>query len=212
MTTVAVVDYGMGNLHSVAKALQVACAGVKVVVTDKPQELASADRIIFPGVGALRDCVNALAERDLDQAVIDVAQSKPFLGICLGMQALLEFSEENGGTVGLGVLPGRVLRFATGLTDAKGDALKIPHMGWNQVRQSAPHAIWEGITDQSRFYFVHGYYVSPAHRETVIGEADYGGEFPAVIAKENVVATQFHPEKSQQNGLRLLANFLKWNP
>lgn len=211
MTTVAVVDYGMGNLHSVAKALQKVQPGVEVIVSDRRQDILAAERVVFPGVGALRDCMNALAERGLEQTIIDVARDKPFLGICLGMQALLEFSEENGGTEGLGILPGRVLKFRDSLTDASGALLKVPHMGWNQVRQSVPHAIWDGIPDQTRFYFVHSYYVMPAQRSVAIGETDYGGDFPAAIAKDNVVAVQFHPEKSQQFGLKLLENFLQWN-
>lgn len=211
MTTVAVVDYGMGNLHSVAKALQSVQPGVEVVVSHKRDVILAADRIVFPGVGALRDCINALAERDLEQTLIDVAARKPFLGICLGMQALLEFSEENGGTVGLGILPGRVLKFSDRLADASGAALKVPHMGWNQVHQTVPHAIWEGIPDQARFYFVHSYYVAPAFAGAVIGETDYGGNFASVIAKDNVVAVQFHPEKSQHFGLKLLENFLRWD-
>lgn len=210
MTTVAVVDYGMGNLHSVGKALQRVQPESRVLITDKREEIRAADRVVFPGVGALRDCISALAERDLEQTIIDVAQDRPFLGICLGMQALLEFSEENGGTVGLGILPGRVIKFKESLADASGAKLKIPHMGWNQVHQKRSHPIWDGIPDQSRFYFVHSFYVSPAFADTVIGDTEYGGVFPSVIAKDNVVAVQFHPEKSQQHGLKLLDNFLRW--
>ncbi len=206
MKTVAVIDYGMGNLHSVSKALTKAGAE-RVVLTDDAQTLMAADRIIFPGVGALRDCVDAIKSRGLDEVLRLSIEQKPVLGICLGMQALFEFSEENAGIAGLGLLKGRVRRFQR--SDEMG-ALKIPHMGWNEVHQH-PHPLWAGIEQGSRFYFVHSYYVDAAQAEVVSGETHHGIRFASAVARGNLFAVQFHPEKSQVSGLRLLANFLQWN-
>lgn len=207
--TVAVVDYGMGNLHSVAKALERVGGAARVIVGHTADEIEAADRVIFPGVGALRDCMAALAERGLVDSLRRCAQSKPFLGICLGMQALLEFSEENNGTPGFGMFRGEVKRFAWAEDSAQ--ALKVPHMGWNEVQQVRPHPLWSGIPDGARFYFVHSYYVAPLDDSVVAGRTVYGVPFAAAIARANVFAVQFHPEKSQHHGLQLLANFLSWD-
>lgn len=212
MSTVAVIDYGMGNLHSIAKALQHADASAKVSVTAKPYEILQADRVVFPGVGAIRDCMSALKTTGLEETIKEVAQIKPFLGICLGMQALLSDSEENGLTPCLNLLAGHVVRFSENSYDNQAKRLKIPHMGWNQVHQS-PHPLWQDIPQDSRFYFVHSYYAQPAISEpsSVIGTACYPEAFACALAKKNIFAVQFHPEKSQQVGLQLLKNFLVWD-
>ena len=210
MRRVAVVDYGMGNLHSVAKALQHVAPGVEVLVTGDAATIAGADRVVFPGVGAIRDCMAELARRGLTGAIRQAADEKPLLAICIGMQALMQSSEENGGTACLGILPGRVRHFGATLQDTDGNTLKVPHMGWNQVRQEA-HPLWTGIPQDSRFYFVHSYYVEPARRELVAGSCEYGFGFAASLARGNLFAVQFHPEKSHRAGLQLLANFVAWN-
>lgn len=210
MSTVAVIDYGMGNLHSVAKALEKAGAR-DVVVTPDADTIRHADRVVLPGVGAIRDCMAEIRRLALDQVIAEVAREKPFLGVCVGMQALMESSEENGGTECLGILPGRVLYFGDDLRDAAGASLKVPHMGWNRVRQEMDHPLWEGIAQDSRFYFVHSYYVAPEHREIVAGTAEHGVGIAAAVARENIFAAQFHPEKSQHDGIRLYANFLGWD-
>lgn len=208
-STVAVIDYGMGNLHSVASALQKVGEGVTVQVTDDPETILAADRVIFPGVGAIRDCMAELKGRGLDELVQEVSATKPMLGICVGMQALMESSEENGGVACLDVLPGKVKFFGTDLHDAGGERLKVPHMGWNTVKQSYEHPLWNGIADESRFYFVHSYYIEAP--EFVAATAQYGVEIHAALHCENVFAVQFHPEKSGDAGLRLLSNFLRWD-
>ena len=210
MQRVAVVDYGMGNLHSVAKALQHVAPGVEVLVTGDAAIIAGADRVVFPGVGAIRDCMGELTRRGLTGAIRRAADEKPLLAICIGMQALMQSSEENGGTACLGILPGRVRHFGASLADADGNTLKVPHMGWNQVRQEY-HPLWTGIPQDSRFYFVHSYYVEPAQRELVAGGCEYGLGFAAALARGNLFAVQFHPEKSHTAGLQLLANFVAWN-
>lgn len=210
MQRVAVVDYGMGNLHSVAKALQHVAPEVEVLVTGDAATIAGADRVVFPGVGAIRDCMGELTRRGLTGAIRQAADEKPLLAICIGMQALMQSSEENGGTACLGILPGRVRHFGTSLEDADGNTLKVPHMGWNQVRQEY-HPLWTGIPQDSRFYFVHSYYVEPAQRELVAGGCEYGLGFAAALARGNLFAVQFHPEKSHTAGLQLLANFVAWN-
>ena len=213
MTTVAVVDYGMGNLRSVAKALEhvarEVAPQVQVRVTADPAVLAAADRIVVPGQGAMPDCMAELNARGLREAVIKAADEKPFLGICIGLQMLFEHSEE-GDVPGLGIFSGRVRRFPAEETSAKG--LKVPHMGWNEVQQAEPHPLWNGIADGSRFYFVHSYYVEPAGPELIAGSTTYGIPFTSAVARDNIVAVQFHPEKSAQAGLRLLGNFMCWNP
>lgn len=212
MPSVAVIDYGMGNLHSIAKALQHVSPGTSILVTADPAALRSADRIVFPGVGAMRDCMAALAARGLIPVLRDLAARKPMLGICLGMQALLDVSEENDDTPCLGLLPGRVVRFLDHLTSSEGNPLKIPHMGWNRVHQTRSHPLWQGIPQDSRFYFVHSYYAQPADPGHIAATSDYPEPFAVALARDNLFAVQFHPEKSQTEGLRLLANFLEWNP
>jgi glutamine amidotransferase len=212
MSTLAVIDYGMGNLHSVAKAVEhVADAATRVIVTADADAIMSADRVIFPGVGAIRDCMSELQRLELDAVVRECAQSKPLLGVCLGMHALMEHSEENDGVDCLGVFPGTVRRFADDLKDDKGERLKIPHMGWNEVFQAMGHPLWKNISDGSRFYFVHSYYVEPQGPDIIAGSTTYGGPFTSVIARDNVFAAQFHPEKSQHSGLTLLKNFVQWD-
>lgn len=212
MSSVAVIDYGMGNLHSIAKALQHADPSVEVKVTDDAATILAADRVVFPGVGAMRDCMAALHARDLVRVIEAAAVTRPLLGICLGMQALLSRSEENGGTDAMGLIPGQVVRFAPGLATSTGEALKIPHMGWNRVSPVRPHALFEGIPDGSWFYFVHSFYAQPESSEDVGATTDYPAPFASAIIHGRVAAVQFHPEKSQEAGLRLLQNFLSWVP
>ncbi|MDX1335995.1 MAG: imidazole glycerol phosphate synthase subunit HisH [Gammaproteobacteria bacterium] len=213
MKTVAVIDYGMGNLRSVAKALEhVVPDGVRVDVTSDAEKVFAADRVVFPGQGAARDCMHELRAHGLDEVVREVSMQKPFLGICMGMQVLVDFSEENEGTDCLGVYPGKVRAFSKQLKDSQtGMNLKIPHMGWNQVHQTREHPLWSGIDQDSRFYFVHSYYVDPENQELVAGVTDYGHQFTSVIARDNVFAIQAHPEKSAAAGLQLLKNFTRWN-
>ncbi len=212
MSSVAVIDYGMGNLHSIAKALQHAAPKTRVMVTSDPDEMRSADRVVFPGVGAMRDCMTSLNGRGLVTVLAELASSRPLLGICLGMQALLEESEENEGVACLGLLPGRVRRFSGDLQDAEGKPLKIPHMGWNRVHQLGEHPLWEGIPQDTRFYFVHSFYAYPTRTEHIAATSDYPTPFASALSSGKLFAVQFHPEKSQAAGLRLLTNFLKWNP
>lgn len=211
--TVAVIDYGSSNLRSVAKAIEhVAGDQHQVLVTNKADEVTNADRVVFPGQGAIGDCMQNLVEQGLDKVVQDAINNKPFFGICLGLQSLMQISEEDGGVEGLGIIAGKVVHFVENLTDpANGEQLKIPHMGWNQVNFAKQHPLWEGIEDGSRFYFVHSYYVEPDQQEVIAATTDYGVKFTSVIARDNVFATQFHPEKSQHDGLQLLTNFLSWD-
>lgn len=210
MSSVAIVDYGMGNLHSIAKALQCADSKVDVHVSADPKIILAADRVVFPGVGAIRDCMHALNTLGLAEVIHTAAKSKPLLGICLGMQALLTQSEENDGVATLDIIPGSVVRFAADLTDAQGQRLKTPHMGWNQVHYQT-HPLWNKIEQDSRFYFVHSYYVQPENAEVTNATTEYPEAFTCAIAQENVFAVQFHPEKSQTVGLQLLQNFLHWD-
>jgi glutamine amidotransferase len=210
MSTVAVIDYGMGNLHSIAKALQHAAPEVQVLITADAESIRAAERIVFPGVGAIRDCMQALTQSGLDEVIKEAAQTKPLLGICLGMQALLTVSEENSGTPCLDVITGKVVRFKEALADHEGNRLKIPHMGWNQVQQR-PHPLWANIPQNSRFYFVHSYYAQPDKADVVAATADYPDAFTCALAQNNLFAVQFHPEKSQTVGLQLLNNFLHWD-
>lgn len=208
--SIVVVDYGMGNLRSVSKAIEHVCAaGDQVMVTDDPQRIADADRIVFPGQGAARDCMAALSDHHLNRAILDAARDKPFLGICMGLQVLMEFSEENDGTPLLGLFPGQVRRFPD-TSDANGNRLKVPHMGWSEVEQTREHALWEGIDDNARFYFVHSYFVDPTDSTLTVGATDYAARFTAALARGNLFAVQFHPEKSADAGLRLLRNFVEW--
>lgn len=212
MSSVAIIDYGMGNLHSIAKAAHRVAPGMAIRVTADPATILGADRVIFPGVGAIRDCMAALEQQNLVPVIHEVAKRLPLLGICLGMQALLDRSEENGGTPCLGIIPGEVLRFPEHLTDALGNPLKVPHMGWNQVVPTGPHALWEGMESGSRFYFVHSYYANPEHPSDIAATTAYPHGFTSALARDNICAVQFHPEKSHTAGLRLLSNFLEWKP
>lgn len=212
MMDIAVVDYGMGNLRSVAKAIEHVAPDADVAVTSNPKVVRAAARVVFPGQGAMPDCMREMDARGLRQAVIEAARSKPFLGICIGLQMLFEFSEE-GEVQGLGLLPGKVRRFpADRMVDSRGEKLKVPHMGWNQVYQAAPHPLWAGIASDARFYFVHSYYAEAGNPELVAAYSLYPFAFTCAVAKDNVFAVQFHPEKSQAAGLALLANFVRWNP
>ena len=207
MSEIAVIDYGMGNLRSVAKALETVAPRAKITVTAEPAVIKAASHIVFPGGGAIRDCMDELQQRDLLGVIKTVATEKPFLGICLGMQAMLRHSEENNGIAGIGLFDGDVRYFQA----AAKAGLKVPHMGWNQVRQHQQHPLWQGIADNSRFYFVHSYYVDPAQPAEVAGETVYHQAFASALARDNVFAVQFHPEKSQQAGLQLLNNFVQWD-
>ena len=210
--TVAVVDYGMGNLRSVSKAVEHVAGGrVEVRVTDDAGEIANADRVVFPGQGAMRDCMAELAAHGLVEPMRECLGAKPVLGICMGLQVLFEVSDEDPDTPGLGWLAGRSVRFPSGATDRLGRRLKVPHMGWNRVHQRIDHPLWLGIDDAERFYFVHSYYVCPGDEAVVAGTSEHGLEFTAAIAGEQLFAVQFHPEKSQRAGLALLANFLAWD-
>ena len=209
MATIAVIDYGMGNLRSVAKALEHVANGVRVDVTSDPERVLAADRVVFPGQGAIRDCMSELQRLELVDALGETLRDRPFLGICIGMQALLARSDENGGVAGLGALAGEVHHFRYALGEQA--RLKIPHMGWNRVRQERPHPLWRGIADGTRFYFVHSYYAAPTDPAVIAGSSDYGTRFAAALARGNIFATQFHPEKSQRGGLDLLANFVRWD-
>ena len=211
MVDIAIVDYGMGNLHSVAKALEHVAPRASVSVTNDPDVIAKAGRVVFPGQGAMPDCMRELDARGLRQAVLEAAQSKPFLGICMGLQLLFEFSEE-GNVPGIGLLPGRVLRFPhEAMVDAQGQKLKVPHMGWNQVYRSMEHPLWAGIADGSRFYFVHSYYVEAGNPDLVAAFTVYPFPFTSAVARDNIFAVQFQPEKSQAAGLALLGNFVLWD-
>ena len=210
-STVAVIDYGMGNLHSVAKALELVGDGVKVQVTSDAAVILAADRVILPGVGAIRDCVGEIKRLSFDAVVAKVvASGKPLLGICVGLQAMMDHSEENNGVDCLGILAGKVKFFGKGLVGNAGEKLKVPHMGWNQVTHSR-HPLWADIEQGSRFYFVHSYYVEAANKAQIAGTCDYPNTFSAALAQDNIFAVQFHPEKSSTAGLTLLRNFLTWD-
>jgi glutamine amidotransferase len=219
---IAVVDYGMGNLRSVSKALEHVAPSKTVLVTSNPGDIANAERVVFPGQGAMPDCIRELDARGLRETILSAAQNKPFLGICIGMQMLFEHSEE-GNAAGLGLLKGSVKRFAVAdMHDSNGDKLKVPHMGWNQVyqtfssqtgtSQSQPHALWQGIADGARFYYVHSYYVQPEDEAITSGFSEYPKRFTSAIASNNLFAVQFHPEKSASAGLQMLSNFVNWLP
>ena len=224
--TVAVIDYGMGNLRSVSQAVQHVAQGngFNVVVTSKPEDVMNAERIVLPGQGAISDCMRELAESGLLESVLHAANNKPLFGVCVGMQMLLTHSEEGRpgdggvGTQGLGLVPGNVVKFdLAGKTQPDGSRYKVPQMGWNQVSQSTagafkPHPIWQGVPDNSYFYFVHSFYVVPSDARHTAGTTGFGQPFTSAIARDNIFATQFHPEKSADQGLALYRNFLSWNP
>ena len=219
MRTVAVVDYGMGNLRSVSQAVAHVAreeGGFEVIVTSRPQEVFAAERVVLPGQGALPDCMRELRDSGLLEAVLDAAATKPLMGVCVGMQMLLDRSEEGpdaAATPGLGLIGGEVVRFRLeGRLQPDGSRFKVPQMGWNEVVQTAPHPIWQGVPDASYFYFVHSFYARPSDPRHSVGVTDYGGRFTSALASDNIFATQFHPEKSAEFGLALYRNFLHWNP
>lgn len=212
MTCVAVIDYGMGNLHSIAKALEHVGGGQRVRVSARADDILSADRVVFPGVGAIGDCMAEIRRLGLDDVIREVAMRKPLLGICLGLQALLERSEENDGSECLGLISGEVRHFPVPLHDPESkDLLKVPHMGWNGIKQQQHHPLWKNIAQDSRFYFVHSYHAHPANPADVAGVTEYGLSFASAVGKDNIFAVQCHPEKSQHAGLQLLENFLAWD-
>lgn len=217
MNSIAIVDYGMGNFHSVARALRAAAPEADVRICREPADILSASRIVFPGQGAMPDCMRTLEESGLKEAVLQAARSKPLLGICVGEQMLFSRSEE-GDTPCLDIFPGRVRRFsgeayaAPDITDDTGLRLKVPHMGWNRVKQVRPHALWENIADNTHFYYVHSYYVQPAEPALTVGLSHYGVSFTCAVAQDNIFAVQFHPEKSAAAGLQLYRNFANWQP
>jgi glutamine amidotransferase len=209
---IVVVD-GLGNLRSVAQALRAAAPEAEVLISSEGPVIDAADRIVLPGQGAMRDCMQSLRESGAEEAVLRAMKTRPVMGVCVGEQMLFESSEENDGTPGLGLLPGKVVRFQLdGKLQSDGSRFKVPQMGWNRVRQVRAHPLWDGIEDGAWFYFVHSYYAQPDNPEDTIGEADYGSPYCCVVARDNIVATQFHPEKSADAGLRLYHNFIHWNP
>ena len=216
--TVAVVDYGMGNLRSVAQAVIHATTDthVNAVITSSPQQVRDAHRVVLPGQGAMADCMRELRESGLLESVLEAAATKPLFGVCVGMQMLLDHSAEGhtaAGTPGLGLIAGEVIRFdLAGQLAPDGSRYKVPQMGWNRVHQARPHPVWGGVPDGQWFYFVHSYYARPADAAHSVGETDYGARFTSAVARDNIFATQFHPEKSADQGLALYRNFLHWNP
>ena len=211
MTDIAVIDYGMGNLHSVSTRLRQVAPTLEVTVTGDPAIVARAARVVFPGQGAMPDCMRELDAHGLRAAVLVAAHTKPFLGICIGLQMLFGASEE-GDVACLGVMPGRVRRFADAMVTPAGERVKVPHMGWNRVRQAAAHPLWRGVADQAYFYFVHSYYVDTPEPSLIAGSSDYPQPFTCAVARDNVFAVQFHPEKSGADGVQLLTNFVQWQP
>ena len=217
MASVAVIDYGMGNLRSVAQAVIAAAhgSGVEVVITSDPAEVRKAERVVLPGQGAMRDCMRELHDCGLMPEVLHAAANKPLFGVCVGMQMLLDHSAEGdaGGTACLGLIPGEVVKFElNGQHQPDGSRFKVPQMGWNQVRQTSQHALWSGVPDNSYFYFVHSFYAKPLDVRHTAGETDYGQPFTSAVSRDNIFATQFHPEKSADMGLMLYRNFLSWSP
>jgi len=211
MQRIAVIDYGMGNLRSVSKAIECVATNDEVLVTSDPAKIISADRIVCPGQGAAADCMAALQHANLVEPIKEVIGTRPFMGICMGLQVLLTHSEENDGIDCINVLPGQVKRFKRPLTNTDGGRLKVPHMGWSKVNQTHPHPMWNGVADGARYYFAHSYYCVPDNSESVVGSCEYGLEFCVALASPNLFACQFHPEKSAKDGLQLLKNFIDWN-
>ncbi|MBU2873762.1 imidazole glycerol phosphate synthase subunit HisH [Marinobacter salexigens] len=210
MKTVAIIDYGMGNLHSARKAVEHVAPDTRVLVTDNADHIREADRVILPGVGAIRDCMAEIRRLGVDALVREVSRDRPFLGICVGMQALMSRSEENGGVEGINLFPSEVRFFGENLIE-NGERLKVPHMGWNQVYHAMEHPLWQGIPDGDRFYFVHSYYAEAEGNADIAGRSHYGVDLAAAVARNNIFAVQFHPEKSAGAGLQLLKNFTDWN-
>jgi glutamine amidotransferase len=212
MNKIVVVDYGMGNLRSVAQAVRAVAPEADVCISGTVADIQSADRIILPGQGAMRDCMRSLRESGCQEALIDAARNKPLFGVCVGEQMLFDWSEE-GDTPGLGLLPGKINRFRLeGQLQEDGSRYKVPQMGWNRVHQTEPHPLWHGIVDESYFYFVHSYYATPENNAHTVGETIYGAPFCCAVARDNIFATQFHPEKSAAAGLQLYQNFVNWKP
>jgi len=212
MNKIVVVDYGMGNLRSVAQALRAVAPEANVVISGEVADIQSADRLVLPGQRAMPDCMSSLRDSGVQEAVLEAARSKPLFGVCVGEQMLFDLSEE-GNTPGLGLLPGKVVRFALdGQVQADGSRFKVPQMGWNRVKQARSHALWQDIPDDAYFYFVHSYYAQPENSQHTVGLTDYGQPFACAVARDNIFATQFHPEKSAQTGLQLYKNFVHWNP
>jgi glutamine amidotransferase len=212
MNKIVVVDYGMGNLRSVAQALRVVAPEAEVLISGEVADIQSADRIVLPGQGAMPDCMRCLRESGVQEALMVAARQKPLFGVCVGEQMLFDISEE-GDTPGLGLLPGRVVRFdLQDRLQADGSRFKVPQMGWNRVQQVEPHALWAGIADNDYFYFVHSYYAQPGNTTHAVGVTDYGAPFASAVARDNIFATQFHPEKSANAGLQLYKNFVHWKP
>ncbi|WP_295750282.1 imidazole glycerol phosphate synthase subunit HisH [Undibacterium sp.] len=212
MNKIVVVDYGMGNLRSVAQALRAVAPEANVIISGEVADIKSADRLVLPGQGAMPDCMRSLRESGVQDALMQAARSKPLFGVCVGEQMLFDVSAE-GDTPGLGLLPGKVVRFdLRGQVQADGSRFKVPQMGWNRVRQAQPHALWQGIDDDAYFYFVHSYFAQPENSLHTVGETDYGSMFVCAVARDNIFATQFHPEKSSAAGLQLYKNFVHWKP
>ncbi|MCK2148735.1 MULTISPECIES: imidazole glycerol phosphate synthase subunit HisH [Marinobacter] len=210
MKTVAIIDYGMGNLHSARKAVEHVAPDVRVLVTDNADQIREADHVILPGVGAIRDCMHEIRRLEVDTLVREVSRDRPFLGICVGMQALMSRSEENGGIDGINLFPAQVRFFGDNLVE-NGERLKVPHMGWNEVYQSVDHPMWHNIPEGDRFYFVHSYYAEAEGNADIAGRSHYGVDLAAAVARDNIFAVQFHPEKSARAGLQLLKNFVDWS-
>ncbi|MBC3806727.1 imidazole glycerol phosphate synthase subunit HisH [Undibacterium seohonense] len=212
MNKIVVVDYGMGNVRSVAQAFRAVAPEAQIVISGDIADIRSADRLVLPGQGAMPDCMGCLKESGLQEALLQAAREKPLFGVCVGEQMLFDVSAE-GNTPCLGLLPGKVVRFdLSGQLQEDGSRYKVPQMGWNRVRQSQGHPLWNGIADDSYFYFVHSYYVQPEQAQDVVGTTEYGQVFTSAVARENIFATQFHPEKSAAAGLQLYKNFVHWNP
>jgi glutamine amidotransferase len=212
MNKIVVVDYGMGNLRSVAQALRQVAPEAEVLISGTIADIQAADRLVLPGQGAMPDCMRSLRESGLQEALLEAARNKPLLGVCVGEQMLFDLSEE-GNTAGLGLLPGKVVRFRLdGQLQEDGSRFKVPQMGWNRVRQVQSHPLWNGVADRDYFYFVHSYYAVPADAAHTFGETEYGAAFSCAVGRDNIFATQFHPEKSASAGLQLYKNFVQWKP